>query len=127
MDNIPRAAHSGLRLAVAAALAGPPRKWRHGAVLMHKSKIISAGYNEQYKTNTSATRWFRWGFPHAEMSACIKAGFDACQGANLVVVRLTAAGSLGQSHPCKQCQKMFKDLGIKNVWYSNEDGNLVKM
>ena len=36
--------------------------------------------------------------------------------------RRRANGSLSMARPCPSCMALIKDLGIKKIWYTTEDG-----
>ena len=119
--------NNAVRIAVSAALSGPPRRCRHGAVIVKGNRIISAGFNSSTKTHSGVLKWFKYAIPHAEMHAALKAGFDSCYRADLVVVRLMADGSIGHSKPCFKCVRMAEDLQLRRVWYTTKDGALVML
>lgn len=43
---------------------------------------------------------------------------------NLLVIRLTASGTLCDSKPCCMCANMMKIYGVKRVYYSNSSGEI---
>lgn len=45
---------------------------------------------------------------------------------SLLVVRTKSDGSLADSTPCVVCQRFIKSSGIRRVWHSNSDGEIVK-
>lgn len=45
---------------------------------------------------------------------------------DLYVYREKRTGECGCSRPCPACARLIKDLGIKNVYYINENGDFVK-
>ncbi len=44
---------------------------------------------------------------------------------DLLVIRINNNGNLCNSRPCINCLKMMKDVKIKKVYYTNNDGELV--
>jgi len=44
----------------------------------------------------------------------------------ILVVRVAKDGSLRNSRPCNHCLETMKLFGIKNVYYSNDDGTIGK-
>lgn len=42
----------------------------------------------------------------------------------LVVIRLSKTDNFADSKPCMHCTEYLKNLGIKKVYYSNEEGEL---
>ncbi len=45
------------------------------------------------------------------------------RGVSLIVVRWRH-GSFRSSRPCKHCSKMLRDIGIKTIYYSDDDGEI---
>jgi deoxycytidylate deaminase len=43
------------------------------------------------------------------------------------VVRIGADGELKESAPCKHCAIAIKEIGIKKVQYSTDDGEIVSV
>ena len=41
---------------------------------------------------------------------------------NLLVVRINSEGQMVNSRPCYNCLDMLKSCGIKNIYYSTENG-----
>ena len=41
---------------------------------------------------------------------------------NLLVIRVNSQGQLVNARPCHNCTDMLKSCGIKNIYYSTEDG-----
>lgn len=103
-----------------------------GAVLIYKNKVISVGWNStktspiQKKYN--ALRGYNVenanNSLHAEMSAILKIkdlDIDFSK-VKLYVYREHKNGVKALARPCPACQKMIKDMGIKEVWYTTENG-----
>ncbi len=44
----------------------------------------------------------------------------------MVVIRIKPDGTLGLSKPCHHCTIKLKEYGVGKVYYSNENGFLVK-
>jgi tRNA(Arg) A34 adenosine deaminase TadA len=59
---------------------------------------------------------------HAEVSALIKARGNAH---TIVIARLTANDNLALSRPCSICEMALKEAKVENVYYTNNDGELV--
>ena len=59
---------------------------------------------------------------HAEIDALIKAEDSDCKGATLYVARRGLDNKIRLSKPCDACFNCVKDLGIKRIVYTIEDG-----
>jgi hypothetical protein len=72
---------------------------------------------------------------HAEHNALMKLirlnryrrMINRCDKLDLVVIRFSKCGTLGESRPCKDCLTRLtnSDININNVYYSNSSGELV--
>lgn len=102
-----------------------------GCVVTCGSRIISSGYNESktspLQKELNALR-FSKDTPHSnhsEVKALIPlihrgdVDFNRC---NIYVYREHKDGTLALARPCKSCQKLIRDLGIKKIYYTVEDG-----
>lgn len=109
------------------------KRFRLGACIAKKGKIISIGFN-LHKThplqrhyNTLLRSDIEADAPHyihAEMAALIKAksmGIDL-KGSEIYVYRIAADGTPGMSRPCAACMKAIKVHGIKKIHYTTSDG-----
>lgn len=107
---------------------------RLGAVLVYKNKVLSVGWNST-KTNPTQKRLnVQRGFDvnasnafntlHAEVDCLLKAkDLDIDWGkASIFVYRIKKNGEVGLSRPCKGCMTLIKSMGIKNIYYSTDDG-----
>ena len=104
---------------------GPKNTLRLGAVIVEKNSILSVG-NNSYKTHPLMARRTEWPFLHAEQLAIIRRGLDHCDGHDLYVVRILKNLNYAISFPCEVCRKLIFDVGIRNVFYINEDGQYSK-
>lgn len=109
-------------------------KARLGAVLIYKGKVISVGWNSN-KTSPLQRELNRYrGYDvdasvahntlHAEVACLTKAkDLDIDWGrASIFVYRIKKDGSAGLSYPCKGCMALIKSMGIKNIYFSTENG-----
>ena len=109
-------------------------KARLGAVLIYKGKVMSVGWNST-KTSPLQRQLNRYrGYDvdaseahntlHAEVACLTKArDLDIDWGrASIFVYRIKKDGSAGLSYPCKGCMALIKSMGIKNIYFSTENG-----
>lgn len=113
--------------AAAIAIAGSSQhQFRVGAVIAKGKRIISLACNSSKTTpfirnkvcnKTLVDRL------HAEMSCILKAHRDV-RGTKIYIARLKlSAGVLGMAFPCDLCMSMIKEAGIKEVFYTDDNGN----
>jgi len=82
----------------------------HGAVLLHRSKILATGFNNYIL--------------HAErdvFSNLKKTMAKRC-GYTVFVVRVNRSGELRNSKPCQSCMSYLKFQNVHNVYYSTDSG-----
>ena len=102
-----------------------------GCLIVSGHRIISSGYNSD-KTNPIQKKYNRLRFSeetphrlHAEVSALLpllnNKDIDFSK-VKIFTYREKADHSLGTSRPCKSCMALIKDLGIKNIYYTTDDG-----
>ena len=101
-------------------------RFRHGCVIYDKrGNIISTGFNK-VRFNSYLSRY---NYPkcllHSESDAILKARCDL-KGMNLLVIRL-GKHKLCNSKPCVHCMAMILECGVKHVYYSDIDGNIVEL
>jgi len=102
-------------------------KHRHGCVVFKGSKIISIGFNEIrhcWKLDKKYKRWVN--SLHAEQKAII---FSNCnlKRSSLLVVRINKNGKLVNSKPCNLCLGIINDVGISNVYFSDNSGEIIEL
>lgn len=98
------------------------------AIINKKGKIISIGSNhmkshpfqEKMSQNYSSEKMFL----HAETDALLKAKLNVPEDAAVCVVRMGKSG-MRLARPCPICMQMLKGVGINNLFYSDNDGNIV--
>ena len=119
-----------VNIALGAALAGPGvgrrNCYRVGAVLFNKNKVITAKHN-QIKTHPALAKFSKFPYLHAETACILGEGLDSCRGLNMLVVRVHKDDeTLSCAEPCDVCRGFIKMAGIKNLYYSDWNGNIVK-
>lgn len=106
-----------------------------GCVVVKGHRVISSGHNHKHKCNPLQakldTEKYKVACPgrlHAEIMALlplIRAKVDL-RGCSIYVYREHKNGTLAMARPCSSCQKIIKELGIKKVFYSIENGYAVE-
>ena len=102
-----------------------------GACAVYKHKVISTGYNSQ-RTSPLQKKYNQYRFKvetphmcHAEIS-CLKPLVGRrdidFKNVDLYIYREYKNGELALARPCASCMKLISDLGIRNIYYSNEGG-----
>lgn len=101
-------------------------RFRLGAVLVKRRKVISTGFNQMKKTHPLMQRHnprkdILLGL-HAEIHSCIGVPAAQLESADVWVARVYANGRLAMAMPCKVCQNFLREVGVKNVYYSTGTG-----
>lgn len=106
-------------------------RYKVGCVVVYHNKIISTGFNKdrtdplQKKYNNQ--RNIPDSYPHkvhAEVDA-IKHIIDLdieWKNVSIYIYRKLKDRPFGLARPCKSCMKLIKDLGIKDVFYTTDEG-----
>lgn len=107
----------------------PNSSKKHFTFIVAKNKIISIGWNDGWKTHPIAARYgHRYNGIHSELMAILKVrdSLDNLSQYDMINVRLKQDKSVGNSKPCVCCQKMLKDFGLTNVFYTFGNSNTFK-
>jgi deoxycytidylate deaminase len=107
--------------ALAGAGVGRNEIFRHGCIIAHGNRIVSAGFNST-KTHPMLKKLTPFPYLHAESHAIAKAGLDACNNARVYIVRVRSRGNIGLSKPCRVCSALLQEAKVKEVFYSTEEG-----
>jgi deoxycytidylate deaminase len=94
-------------------------RYRIGAIIFRKKKVLSLGHNHKLKGVRSFNPQFknRYNSIHAEVDAIIKARTNL-KGAEILVVRINKKEQFLLSEPCENCKKYIEYVEIKNIFYS---------
>lgn len=114
-----------LNIAKAMAMSTPGiKRFKHGAVLFDKrGRIINAKGNLR-KTHPLLLKFTSFPYLHAESHAILGNGLDNCVDLKLLVVRCSPTGTLRNSSPCPTCRSIIRQVGIKHIYYSNDEGTI---
>jgi deoxycytidylate deaminase len=104
--------------------------YKHAAALIDGDRIYSAGVNQfvktvQIKLKDSNEIQTHFRTIHAEISVFSKIPKKTAKGLDILVIRINKNFALKNSRPCNHCIDKLKKIGIRKVFYSNEDGNIV--
>ena len=117
-----------LQLAIETAKSSPSKK-RVGAVLLKKNKVIATAVNLERKSHPLQAKFAKrvglWQkiYLHSEIAALIKAREDAD---TIVVARVNPQNKMRNAKPCKICALALEEAGVKNIYYSTDDGFMYK-
>ena len=100
---------------------GKRKSFKHGAVIVKKNQVLASGHNS-YKTHPLMAKYTPFPHLHAEQKAIINLGLDNCAGLDLYVVRINKQKDFMMSKPCSVCRMLIDKVGIRNVYYTDENG-----
>lgn len=95
-------------------------KFRLGACLAKKGRVVSVGYNQMDKTHPRQQS--KYPFLHAETHSLIGLRYEETVGCDLYVVRIDREGKLKNAKPCASCMNVIEAAGIRRIYYTDEDG-----
>jgi len=109
----------------------------HYAAAFDGNKMIAFAKNNPIKFNAKAYRmgemfnietYKEYPYPHAEshlVSKLLDRYNSICSNWSIVVLRINREGKILLSKPCKNCQKILDALELKNIYYSDNNGNFI--
>ncbi len=95
-----------------------------GAIAVKNKRIVARGFNK-LSNHPFLKRKYGYHSIHAEADVILKSRIHKPD--TLVVVRILKDYSLTCSYPCKKCQQMIKDFGIKRIIYIDWNGQVQTM
>lgn len=102
---------------------------KHISFLLDKNKIVSYGYNQGWKSHSlGKLTCTRYAAIHSEAHSIIKCNrrIDKLHQLTMVNIRFRRDGSLALSRPCVFCQKLLDLFRIRDVYFTNQDGDFEK-
>lgn len=101
-------------------------KYKIGAVVFKGKRIFGSGYNEVRTCSRMPAKYRKHKFSlHAEQKAVLNS-HDNLDDAEILVVRLSKTGKLLLAKPCIHCCYTLEHVKIKYVYYSNDDGEIIR-
>jgi len=98
--------------------------YKHAAALISKDTIYSLGHNKFIKGMKVNNQIYHKTI-HAEITVFEKIPKKKIRGMDILVIRVNKSLELKNSRPCNQCIEKLSKLGIRKVYYSNENGDIV--
>jgi deoxycytidylate deaminase len=101
----------------------------HFAFLI-KSKIIEKiGINKKRTHPEISKHPYHEGYVgiHAELDCLLKTDKEDLSDFKMLVLRIDRNKKLNISKPCRGCQSVISQFNVKEVWYSDKDGNIIQM
>ena len=108
----------------------PNATQKHFSFLLRRNKIISIGWNDAIKTEPLSYKYrSRFFTRHSELSAIKNSHLSADELSHLTLVntRVNTWNRIMRSKPCDACQRMLQAFGLRNVIYTNEQGEFLTL
>lgn len=113
--NIP----SYFREAKKARASSDHPKFKVGACLLYKGRVVSIGFNQILKSHPLTRMFNEHQTIHAEVSAIVRCkNKDILKDCTMVVYREGALGNLALAKPCPTCRKILKFFKIRSIAYT---------
>ena len=105
------------------------KRTSHVAFLTKSGKITTIGWNKDRSHPVNLKHPYHEGIVgiHAELDVCLKSGKEDLSKYEIIVIRIDRLGRACNSRPCNGCMSVINQFGIKEIWYSNSDGIIVKL
>lgn len=91
------------------------------AVVVYRGQIVGRGHNFAHSTGKQYTDG-----QHAEITALNNTTARYRKGSTVYVTRIKG-DILKMAKPCERCQTIMKKMGVKYVWYSNNESRWYRM
>ncbi len=116
-----------LKKAIESAERSKMYPYRLGCVVFKGKRILSWGFNQIRTSNAIPDRFKKFiEALHAEQHAIMRVpNKELLNGASLLVIRINRNGKLTNARPCKNCMRTINYFKISNIYYSNENGEIV--
>lgn len=100
----------------------------HIAFLIKSNIIEKIGINKKRTHPETKNHPYHEGVVgiHAELDCLLKMDKEDLSDYNMLIIRVDNNGKLNMSKPCKGCQSLLEQFNIKEVWYSDFKGQIVK-
>lgn len=124
-----RVIKKAIKIARALCPSNKENKNSHIAFLINLNIIEKVGLNKRRTHPEISKHPYHSGYVgiHAELDCVLKIDKEDLSAYNMLVLRIDRNGKLNMSKPCSGCQSLLGQFNIKNIWYSNSDGEIVKM
>lgn len=103
-------------------------KYCIGAVVFKGKRIISSGHNGIRPSSISLKYKIFPNSLHAEQAALMNLDWTKLKNYSMLVLRISKTKDiLGNARPCNMCLNLLLTIGINDIYYSNKNGEIVKL
>lgn len=101
-----------------------PMTHKHAACLLQTDKVYTLGINKRLRSKFPSGEVALISI-HAEVDCLANSSQKVCKGMDLLVIRVGKSDKLQNSRPCNSCISKLQKRGIRKVYYSTSDGEIV--
>lgn len=99
-----------------------------GAVIFKGKRILSSGHNELRSSPIHPKYKKYHNSLHAEQAAVMNLDWTKLKNASILVLKISKTLKiLSNAKPCDMCYNLLKTIGIKEIFYSNQYGEIVRL
>ena len=100
-------------------------KFHIGAVIFKGKRILSSGHNGIRSSRISNQHKLYANSLHAEQAALLELDWTKLNNCSILVLKCSKTEkSLSNAFPCEMCQKFLSYVGIRDIYYSSENGTI---
>lgn len=101
----------------------------HIAFLIKSNKIEKIGVNKRRTHPEISKHPYHEGHVgiHAELDCLLKINKEDLSSYKMLVLRIDRNENLTMSKPCSGCQSVLSQFNLKEIWYSDRNGNIIQM
>ena len=116
-----------LNSAIEAARKSIMYPYKVGCVCFKGKRILSTGFNQKRTSKGIPNKYKKYVETlHAEHHAIMKVkDKELLTGASILIIRITHGGRLSMARPCENCMASIIHFNFKNIYYSNENGEII--
>lgn len=103
----------------------PEGRNKHFTFITQRSKIICYGYNQSFKTHPLGAKYnARFNAIHSELDAIKNFPYmiNSLYQYDMINIRVRGDHTFGLSKPCYSCHKLLIFFGVREVYYSTNEG-----
>ena len=96
-------------------------------IFSNGGRIISKGHNGIRSSAQIKDKFKKWNNSlHAEQAALMNIDWNKVKGCSALILKVSKTKhQLSNAKCCPMCEEMLRHVGIKNIYYSNEEGEIV--
>lgn len=98
--------------------------YKHAAALLCGTNLYSLGINKFVGEFKDKDNKVHYKTVHAEINVFKNFPKKNVKGMDILVIRINKKFVLKNSRPCNQCIDKLRKIGIRRVYYSNDEGSI---